>query len=315
MFSGHRAAALPPSRQSAAGSSGAASPAPPAGSGRVPPPPHPPLQTPGCARRGGARAPPGRGRRGAGWAGPGGGRAGAGAGGRGAPRPTPRSAWPAASPAARHRSAAGGRPASGSTSSPAPCPTGTRLAGKRRGGSREVNPAPAPAGAHTHTDTRRRERASSKLARRSRTAAGRGDFSSPSPAPCPPEGPAAPGVTIPISPPPPAVLGGPPQHSLGEWAPQGAGGYLVRRRKRGRRCFWSRGGRNHGHPGVHRDADQCTRCGYRGGITVRSSTDRQTDIPNTACLYVPLYLAGCMWKFACSVRMHGCTYTCVKVCL
>lgn len=315
MFSGHRAAALPPSRQSAAGSSGAASPAPPAGSGRVPPPPHPPPSNPGLctARRSPGPAGPRAPRGGVGRAGR---RAGWGWGwrkGRTSPHPAERLARGQPRSAAPERCRGPAR--IGEHLVPRSLPNRYPPRRQTAGGEPGSEPCPRPGGrTHTHRHTQTGEGEQQTRPPQSDGSRQRG-FLLAITSPMPPRGACGARRHHPHIPPPPRCFGGSPQHSLGEWAPQGAGGYLVRRRKRGRRCFWSRGGRNHGHPGVHRDADQCTRCGYRGGITVRSSTDRQTDIPNTACLYVPLYLAGCMWKFACSVRMHGCTYTCVKVCL
>lgn len=210
------------------------------------------LCPPGCAQRGGARAPGAAGRGGPG-------RAEGGLGGKGAPRP-PRPAERLAR--GRPRSAAPERcwepPRIGELLVPAPCPTGTRLA--RKAGSRELHPAPAPAGAHAG------ERGSSNSP----------DVVTRQPAPgirpcrhqsSDPEKAAPRGLRRPMA----AFLrcsGGclHPQtpHLLATWALQNAGGTPFRGREQGRLCFWSRNGRNHGHPDVHSDTDQC---GYRAGLT------------------------------------------------
>lgn len=66
----------------------------------------------------------------------------------------------------------------------------------------------------------------------------------------------------------------------------------------------SRGDRSYiEHPGVHSGADPCNQCGCLHG---------QIDKRKAVCFCAPLYLDGCMQKFACTVRMHGYTFICTR---
>lgn len=57
---------------------------------------------------------------------------------------------------------------------------------------------------------------------------------------------------------------------------------------------------------MYKEADSCNRCGYREGPTTLPFTDRQTKKHNAECVCL------CIQLDACTVRIYGYTYICIR---